>query len=161
MSKLFAVCLLAATWMLASASAHAEVSCRAVADEAASKGAGATVRDLTGRTNGDWDHFIDQVGSGRDECVQAAAAVAPGADAAAHEGVMWGLAMALQKNPEAVLAVLGGGISVDRVCGDPTVEGDVAQHNTFIQRTTAALSRVSDPSLRAKRDACLASLNRK
>ena len=118
MLKTFAVLLLVTTGMLTFASAKAAVSCQAVADEVGRKGADATVRDLTSRTNGDWDQFIRQVGAGRAECVQAAAAVAPAADAGNHEGIIYGLSQALRENPKAVLMVSGGRISLENICSD-------------------------------------------
>ncbi|HEX7800564.1 MAG TPA: hypothetical protein VF402_09460 [Asticcacaulis sp.] len=160
MLKTFAVLLLVTTGMLTFASAKAAVSCQAVADEVSRKGADATVRDLTSRTNGDWDQFIRQVGAGRAECVQAAAAVAPGADAGNHEGIIYGLSQALRENPKAVLMVSGGRISLENVCSDRAIEDSDAQHKAFMQRAAASVAQIREPSLRVKRDACLTALHR-
>jgi len=135
------------------------VSCAAVAHEIGGSGAKAVVHRLFNTPdNRDWERLLDQVESGRPECVRLAKALRPGTDAASGETLNIALSRALETNPSEVLALGDEVFAINRICQDNNIEPTPEQHRNFMRRARVALSQVRAPALVARRDACLRSL---
>jgi hypothetical protein len=79
--------------------------------------------------------------------------------AAAEATMSIALASALTRVPERVLALVGNKYPVEEVCGIPFLKGDSAFVATYHSEATAALARVTAPSLSGARTACSAALD--
>jgi hypothetical protein len=79
--------------------------------------------------------------------------------AAAEATMSIALASALTHAPERVLALVGNKYPLEEVCGIPFLKGDSAFVVTYHSEATAALARVTSPSLSAPRAACSAALD--
>jgi hypothetical protein len=90
--------------------------------------------------------------------LQVAGELSP-ASAAAEATMSIALASALTRAPERVLALVGDKYPVEEVCGIPFLKGDSTFVVTYHSEATAALTRVTTPSLSAIRTACRAALD--
>ena len=123
----------------------------------ANHGARATVNALFDQHR--WDYVADEIAKGGAVWIDLAARLAPGADAGTAEELPIVLAFALPLNAPGVLAaVKRGAFYVGDVCGAPFIEGTVSNIPAYIRKATAAVTRVSDPTLAATRTACLQTL---
>ena len=103
------------------------------------------------------------MGDGGSQWVALAPGLAPGADAGSAEGLGISLALALPKNPRAVLAAIdpanGHVLGAGRVCGMPFIEDTVKDRPAYRRRALRAVRGVSDRSLANARAACLSALD--
>jgi hypothetical protein len=108
------------------------------------------------------DGVLAQIGRGSTAWVELAPRLASGTDAASAEGLSISLAQALPANPVAVLRAVGADdnsvTGVKTVCGLPFVDGTRATVLAYRRRALAALSRVQEANLLAKRDQCSATM---
>jgi opacity protein-like surface antigen len=153
----WAVLVLAAA-ASSSALAAAWLTPQVIAADIAAHGADAVVSRLF--RSGDYDRVLDRIDSGDAEWVALAPKLAPGTDAGTAEALIISLAFALPKNPQAVLALLSGKASfaVEDVCGAPFIEGTVKDVPSYVRKTRAAVSRVTEARLASAKSACLAAL---
>jgi hypothetical protein len=106
-----------------------------------------------------WDYVADEIGKGTSAWVALAVRLAPGADAGTAEELPISLGFALPINPGAVLlAIKSGAFDVGDVCDAPFIDGTIPSVPAYIRKATAAVRKVSDPSLAATKAACLATL---
>ena len=128
----------------------------AVTERVHAVGAKQTLVELDRR--GALDAVLDRIGEGATPWIGLAPDLAKGADGAAAEG----LGRALPRNPVAVLQAIDGDdagiIGVRTVCGLPFIEATAASNAAYKRRAVAAVSRVQQPELKAKRGRCLAQL---
>ena len=111
--------------------------------------------------DGNMDRVLDAIGTGNPQWIALAPLLAPGTDGADGEGLGIGLATALPINPSAVLRVAEPGhgvLGLLRVCGVPFIETTPESNEAYVKRTTAALAKLTDETLRTSRDQCLARL---
>jgi hypothetical protein len=129
-----------------------------IAADIAAHGAEAVVARLA--KHGDYDRVLGHIDKGETEWVALAPKLAPGTDAGYAEALIISLALALPKNPQAVLALLSGKnvFQVDDVCGAPFIEGTVKDVPAYVRKARAAVSRVMDPKFAGTKTVCLASL---
>jgi hypothetical protein len=112
---------------------------------------------------GQWDHVLRKIDGGQEAWLDVAARLAPGTDAGAAEDLGISLATALPRNPAGVLRVVSDDpanavIGVKRVCGVPFIEQPAPETARYVARASAALRRVADPALAARKARCLAAL---
>jgi hypothetical protein len=123
-------------------------------------GASATVNALFDQHR--WDLVSDKIAAGDGRWVALAAKLAPGTDAGTAEELPIDLAFALPLNAPAVLAAMDGAhdalTGADAVCGLPFIEGTIADPAAYKRRAIAAVAKVADPALAAKKAQCLAAL---
>ena len=122
-------------------------------------GAKTVVNELD--ATGQFDTVIEQIGHGSAAWVALAPRLAPGADGANAEGLGIALARALPINPAAVLRASTdweGPVGIKRVCSVPFIETTRSYNLAYTRRALAALSRVHDPDLVAKRNQCRTNL---
>jgi hypothetical protein len=98
------------------------------------------------------------VATGDSLWLQVAQELSP-ASAAAEATMSIALASALTRVPDRVLALVGNKYPVEEVCGIPFLKGDSAFVTTYHDEATAALARVTTPSLAATRAACHTALD--
>jgi hypothetical protein len=110
-----------------------------------------------------WGGLIDQIAAGRSDWIALAPRLAPGTDGHTAESLGRGLALALPKNAQAVLAVLDANddavTGADVVCSAAQLYGmsasELARHK---RGALAALRRITDPRLDRAKRACAAHL---
>lgn len=138
----------------------AQLSCDAVAKEVRVRGAKRVVDrlwDAQGDEN--WDHLLDAMEAGRSECIRLAKLLKPGTDAGSAETLQIALSLALRTNPSAVLALGDDVIKVSEACQDNQIEPTLQQHRAFLAKARTAVSKISEPALTTRRNACLKYLN--
>ncbi len=111
------------------------------------------------------DRFIEitnQVAQGKDRWIAIAPIIRGGTDAGAAEILMDSMALALPKNPNAVLRAFalmhGSPDNISKLCVSPFVEGTKEQDLSYIRRAIVALRRINTPALVKLRDSCVLSL---
>jgi hypothetical protein len=141
-----------------SALAAAKPTPETIAADIAAHGADAVVARLA--KHGDYDRVLGHIDQGGTKWVALAPKLAPGTDAGNAEALIISLALALPKNPQAVLALLSGNnaFQIDDVCGAPFIEGTVKDVPAYVRKARAAVSRVMDAKFAGAKAACLASL---
>ena len=105
-----------------------------------------------------YDIVLEHVAEGSNGWLHAAAQIAPYTDASFSQGIRIAIADALVVNPIGVLKMIGTEEHFDDACGYPFVR----QTETYMQRhkreALAALDRVHQPALAAKKESCRKSL---
>ena len=112
-----------------------------------------------------WDSIEAHVESGVTAWLDLARQLRFYTDAGASVGLENAVALALPKNPVAVLKILGTDpakdFTVRRVCSIETfIEVPEGKLRSHLRRAKAAVDQVSDPHLQQTRQACLEVLNR-
>lgn len=105
-----------------------------------------------------YDIVLEHVAEGSNGWLHAAAAIAPYTDATFSQGIRIAIADALVVNPTGVLKMIGTEEHFDEACGYPFVrqtEKYMLQHK---REALAALDRVHQPALAAKKESCRKSL---
>ena len=101
-----------------------------------------------------YDIVLEHVAEGSAGWLQAAAEIAPYTDATFSQGIRVAIADALVVNPTGVLKMIGSEEHFNEACGYPFVR----QTDTYMLRhkreALAALSRVHQPTLAAKKEEC-------
>ncbi len=101
-----------------------------------------------------YDIVLEHVAEGSTAWLKAAAHIAPYTDATFSQGLRVAIADALVANPTAVLNLVGTEEHFDQACGYPFVH----QTDTYMLRhqhdALAALNRVRQPGLAAKKESC-------
>ena len=116
------------------------------------------VEGLQQNGGANWKLILDKVASGdRDRITGVALYVIPGAEEAAAREYLAATALALPKNPEAVLVLKNfpASGSLYHICSLPFIEPEDEFIISYAKRTLAALRRVDDPELRESRDTCM------
>jgi hypothetical protein len=105
-----------------------------------------------------YDIVLEHVAEGSNGWLHAAAAIAPYTDATFSQGIRVAIADALVVNPTGVLKMIGTEEHFDEACGYPFVqqtEKYMLQHKL---EALAALNRVHQPALAARKESCRKSL---
>jgi hypothetical protein len=101
-----------------------------------------------------YDIVLEHVAEGSSGWLQAAAEIAPYTDATFSQGIRVAIAEALVVNPAGVLKMIGSEEHFNDACGYPYVR----QTDTYMLRhkrqALAALNRVHQPALVAKKEQC-------
>ena len=101
-----------------------------------------------------YDIVLEHVAEGGNGWLHAAAEIAPYTDATFSQGIRVAIADALVVNPTGVLKMMGTEEHFDEACGYPFVrqtETYMLQHK---REALAALKRVQQPALAAKKESC-------
>ena len=101
-----------------------------------------------------YDIVLEHVAEGSNGWLQAVAQIAPYTDATFSQGIRVAIADALVVNPAGVLKMIGTEEHFDQACGYPFVrqtETYMLQHR---REALAALNRVHQPALAAKKKSC-------
>jgi hypothetical protein len=105
-----------------------------------------------------YDIVLEHVAEGNNGWLRAAAQIAPFTDATFSQGMRVAIADALVANPAGVLKLIGTEEHFDQACGYPFVrqtETYMLQHR---REALAALKKVQQPALAAKKESCRKSL---
>jgi len=105
-----------------------------------------------------YDIVLEHVAEGSNGWLHAAAQIAPFTDATFSQGLRVAIADALVANPAGVLKLIGTEEHFDEACGYPFVrqtETYMLQHR---REALAALKKVQQPALAAKKESCRKSL---
>jgi len=105
-----------------------------------------------------YDIVLEHVAEGNNGWLRAAAQIAPFTDATFSQGMRVAIADALVANPAGVLKLIGTEEHFDEACGYPFVrqtETYMLQHR---REALAALKKVQQPALAAKKESCRKSL---
>src|SRR3990167_8506246 len=103
-----------------------------------------------------WDHDVEfnhvtrGIGSGDAQWLEVARQLAPHSDAGLSLSLDYSVAIALPKAPTRVLALIGHGFELDRVCTSPFIEPDPGVAEAYERRTLVALARATDPALKRR-----------
>ena len=139
--------------LFTSISFAADLSSSSVAARISVEGGQKVLRDL-------WQHeeafapVLTGIESGDPSWLNIATQLKPYADGAASLSLNYAVARALPKAPEAVLALVGKGFDIDRICTLPFIEPDPGVAELYERQTLAALSSVIDPSLKPLATRC-------
>lgn len=101
-----------------------------------------------------YDIVLEHVAEGSNGWLHAAAEIAPFTDATFSQGIRVAIADALVANPAGVLKMIGAEEHFDEACGYPFVrqtETYMLQHR---REALAALKKVQQPALAAKKESC-------
>jgi hypothetical protein len=101
-----------------------------------------------------YDIVLEHVAEGSNGWLHAAAEIAPFTDATFSQGMRVAIADALVANPAGVLTMIGTEEHFDEACGYPFVrqtETYMLQHR---REALAALKKVQQPALAAKKESC-------
>jgi hypothetical protein len=105
-----------------------------------------------------YDIVLEHVAEGGNGWLHAAAEIGPFTDTTFSQGIRVAIADALVVNPIGVLKMIGTEEHFDQACGYPFVR----QTDTYMQRhkreALAALKKVQQPALAAKKESCRKSL---
>ena len=105
-----------------------------------------------------YDELLNHTDLGEADWVTLAPQLADGTDGATAEMLAISLALALPRNPAAVLSVLDPQVeplNPERVCGAPFIEDTVKDIPGYIARSQVALQRVGDTRLSKQKTECL------
>ncbi len=100
-----------------------------------------------------WGSVLSEVASAEPAWLHVAERLKPGADAGASLALRHAIARALPHSPEAVLALIDKGFSLESVCTTPFLEEPLEIVVRYLERTEAALKTVS-PAI-SHREECL------
>jgi hypothetical protein len=90
---------------------------------------------------------LDGIETGTDEWLDVAARLLPGADGSASLSLHYAVAYVLSRRPAAVLARVGRGFDLARICTSPYIEPEPGVAETYERVTLAALGKVTEPDL--------------
>jgi hypothetical protein len=137
-----------------------QFSCDTLAKEVRVRGAKSVVDRLWNAQGADnWDHLLDQIEAGRPACIRLAKLLKPGTDAGSGETLQISLSLALKTNPAEVLSLGDKVVKVSGACQDNQIEPTAEQHRAFLALARASVSKITEPDLMARRNACLKYLN--
>lgn len=144
--------------MLASPAFAASLTLVQVERDIRVHGARETVKSLARKEK--FNAVLDRIATGNEVWVRLAPELARGTDVGDSTALTVALAMALPKNPTAVIAVLGKGpvIGPAAVCSVPFVETTPQEVHEYLDRAIPAVSHV-EPSSLVRRAACLEALH--
>ena len=130
----------------------------AIIKEIKSRGAKAVVIELTRHWNV-WDSICDNVATGDEAWLKAAAALQAGTDAGSSEMVYLALGEALEYSPERVFKIVANTFNLQFICGCPDV--DNARYNSYelsmkaINLRIKKVTAVKDRSLGKTSEECI------
>ncbi len=101
-----------------------------------------------------WLEVEQHIANGDANWIELALELRPGTDAGTGEGLVIALATALPKNPEAVLDLEGGTMSLKNVCSLPFIEPEEAFVKSYSAAALQALDSVKTPSLQVEAEVC-------
>ena len=110
----------------------------------------------------EWSVAFNQAASGETDWLEAMAALRPATDAGRAESIDSAISHALLPNPAGVLSLLVNHPDLPGAawyCENRDIGPLSAAARQWVALVRAAVSRVEDPALRARRDECLASLD--
>jgi len=121
------------------------------------------VWDITEPNPGEsaWPLLIDKVAAGSMEWLEVAELLAPGTDAGYSLQLRFAVTYALEHEPANVLGILDKVYSTTEICNDVNVFMDFESYAEAAEqlfRWTSAVSKVAEPDLTTRRDACLRGL---
>jgi hypothetical protein len=120
------------------------------------KGARAVIDSLWGTTR--WDTMIKGVASGDEAWLKVAVELAPGSDAGSASELRDAVAWALPHAPARVIAVAEQSELFRDSCSGPPVDFPSDDPKAYFGAAISAVQKVTDPALKAARQACLTKL---
>ena len=126
----------------------------------ASRGIGPVFADMTAGNGAEWKAVMSAVETGSPEWLSIAAKLLSVVDAGTTSDLYFALSLALIKNPEGVLSLVGPDLPLENLCSVPFIEPDrktVVSHQRAVR---AALLKVTAPGLASRKVACEAAIAR-
>lgn len=121
-------------------------------------GASSVVKQLRSGKGGAWQAVLRNVETGRRDWLRVAEQLLNGTDAGNTESLYFAISLALTRNPEAVLPILGPEIPAGKICTVPYIEPSQKTEREYRAKARAALDRVTKPGLTARKEMCLKEL---
>ena len=126
----------------------------AVRRQVKADGAKATIARL--QHDSQFEGVLANIERGAKAWLGVAAALRPGADAAAATGLNFAVARALPRAPATVLGLIGSPFGLEQVCTVPYIEPEQGVERRYLKAAKAALERRAASNLEAVRAKCLA-----
>jgi len=131
---------------------------KAVSDEIDSKGAASVVKKLNSSNGSQWKALIRGIETGAPEWLVVARKLSTATDAGRTTDLYFALSLALTRNAEGVLSILGPNLPVEKVCTVPYIEPDEKTIRTYRLKARSSLRKVTSAELESKKKACLKAL---
>ncbi len=136
----------------------AAVTAAAIEHDIAVSGAPSVVKQLRSGKGGAWQTVLRNVETGRSEWLRVAQQLLKGTDAGNTESLYFAISLALTRNPGAVLPMLGPEIPAGKICTVPYIEPSQKMEREYRAKARAALDRIAQPDLTARKEMCLKEL---
>lgn len=136
-------------------SAYPSVESKAVLDDIDSHGVGYVVQKLSAGNGNQWRTVIRAIETGSPAWLDVAKRLLTATDAGRTTDLYFALSLALTRNADGVLSMVGPGLPIDNVCSVPYIEPDektIVAHRTKVH---SALQKVTSAGLEPKKKACL------
>ncbi len=134
------------------------VTAAGIKHDIAVSGASSVVKQLRPGKGGSWQTVLRNVETGRTDWLSVAQELLKGTDAGNTESLYFAISLALSRNPEAVLPMLGPEIPVGKICTVPYIEPNEKTEREYRAKTRAALDKITQPDLAARKELCLKEL---
>ena len=121
-------------------------------------GAVVVVKQLKSRKGENWQKLVHKVESGNVEWLHVAGGLLKATDAGDTESLHFALSIALTRNAEGVLSLLGPEVPADRICTVPYIEPSAKEEEEYRTKARASIAKVLKPELALQKNACLKEL---
>lgn len=142
-------------WVIPAHSAGPAVSATSIQREIKSNGAASVVRRLTSGKGEQWQAVLRNIETGNKVWLKIAMGLLGGTDAGNTESLYYALSIALTRNAEGVLRLLGPTAPIQKICTVPYIEPSPKAVREYRIRAQAALAKVTDPTLAKSKRECL------
>jgi len=134
------------------------VTAAGIEHDIAVNGASSVVKQLRSGKGTAWQDVLRNVETGRVAWLRVAQQLLKGTDAGNTESLYFAVSLALTRNPEAVLPMLGPEIPAGKICTVPYIEPSEKTEREYRAKARAALDRIAQPELTARKEMCLKEL---
>lgn len=121
-------------------------------------GAVAVVKQLKSRKGENWQKVVRKVESGNADWLHVAGGLLKATDAGDTESLHFALSIALTRNAEGVLSMLGPEVPVERICTVPYIEPSAKVEQEYRTKARASIAKVLKPELTLQKNVCLKEL---
>jgi hypothetical protein len=121
-------------------------------------GASSVVKQLKSGRGEQWQAVVRNVETGSTAWLHVARQLLPATDAGNTESLYFALSLALTRNPEAVLPMVGPELPAGKICTVPYIEPSPKTEREHRAKVRAALTKVTKPDLAAQKETCLKEL---
>jgi hypothetical protein len=124
-------------------------------DSIKSKGPASVVKDLTTGDGSRWKNVLNHIETGSPAWLDVAGRLLTATDASWTSDLLFALAIALTRNAEGVLSMVGPNLPLDKVCSVPYIEPDERTVQNYRRKVRSALQKVTSPELDSRKRDCL------
>jgi hypothetical protein len=140
--------------------AKSAVTPKAVADDIRSHGAAAVVKELNAGSGIRWHDVIRGIETGSTAWLDVAKMLLTATDAGRTTDLYFALSLALTRNANGVLLLVGPNLPIDTVCSVPQIEPDKKTVTAHRAKVHSALLNVKSADLEPLKKACLDAIDR-